>query len=138
MKWNDYDGFSRPVSQRALWGALLSGLLCGAAFAPFKLWPLAFFAMFGLLASLHQQTGKRAFWLTWLFAMAMNLPSLWWIHVSMTQFGGISLPAAFVLVAILCAYLSLYPALAAALLNRFFSPAPVLPGYCLLFRHCGC
>ncbi|NCB57070.1 MAG: apolipoprotein N-acyltransferase [Gammaproteobacteria bacterium] len=120
MKWNDYDGFSRPVSQRALWGALLSGLLCGAAFAPFKLWPLAFVAMFGLLASLHQQTGKRAFRLTWLFAMAMNLPSLWWIHVSMTQFGGISLPAAFVLVAILCAYLSLYPALAAALLNRFF------------------
>lgn len=120
MNWNDSDGFSRPVSQRALWGALLSGLLCGFAFAPFKLWPLAFVAMLGLLASLHQQTGKRAFRLTWLFAMAMNLPSLWWIHVSMTQFGGISLPVAFILVAVLCAYLSLYPALAAAILNRFF------------------
>ncbi len=120
MNWNNSDGFRRPASQRALWGALLSGLLCGAAFAPYKIWPLAFFAMLGLLASLHQQTAGRAFRLTWLFAMAMNLPSLWWIHVSMTQFGGISLPAAFVLVAILCAYLSLYPALAAALLNRFF------------------
>ena len=41
--------------------------------------------------------------------MGLFLPGQWWIHVSMTEFGGIPLPAAFVLLAGLCAYLSLYP-----------------------------
>ena len=78
--------------------------------------------MLGLLASLHQQTRWSCI-PDLLFAMAMNLPSLWWIPRQHDTIRRHFLPVAFVLVAMLCAYLSLYPPFAAALLNRFFPKA---------------
>nr|WP_246358670.1 apolipoprotein N-acyltransferase [Tolumonas osonensis] len=89
-------------------------------FAPYNWWPLAFIAMTGFLFHLQNQTPWRAFRLCWLFAMGMNITGLSWIHVSMSTFSGMSLAAAYSLVAVLCAYLSLYPAMVGYLLNRFF------------------
>lgn len=118
MMWNSSTRYQR--SWWPIWCVLISGLCCSAAFAPFKLWPLAFLGLAGLLLAVQHQSAKRTFRLTWLFAMALNIPTLWWIHFSMTQFGGIPLVGAMGLILILCSYLSLYPAIAIALLNRFF------------------
>lgn len=119
MNWNNSSHQYQSPSKYALWSVLFFGALLSFAFAPYKWWPIAFISMAGLLYFLQNISPRAAFKLTWCFAMAMNLPTLWWIHVSMTEFGGIPLPAAFLLVALLCSYLSLYPALAAWLLNRF-------------------
>ncbi len=104
-------------------GALLSGALGVLAFSPFDYWPLALVSLFGLYA-VTQNLGpalaaKRGF----LWAMGLYLPGLWWIHNSMTLFGGIPLAVAFLLVALLAAYLSLYTAAAIWLAQRLL-PSP--------------
>lgn len=119
MNWNNSLYSARP-SQYAPWSVLFFGCLMTGAFAPFHWWPLAFISVTGLLYALKGEKPWRAFRLVWLYAMAMNMTGLEWIHVSMSTFSGMPVVAAYGLVAILCAYLSLYPALAGYLLNRFF------------------
>ena len=113
--------FTRPLFPR--WTPLLA-LLLGAitvpAFAPWNIWPLPLLTMTGLLLLLDGQSWRRSALLGFSYLFGLNLPGLWWIHVSMTQFGGIPLPAAFLMVALLAAYLAIYPALACGLLARFF------------------
>ena len=102
----------------------LSALSCGAlavmAFSPFNYWPLLIPSLLGLFALIDRVSPKQAAWRGFGYAMGMFLPGLWWIHVSMTEFGGIPLPVAFVLLAGLSAYLALYPALACWAFARFF------------------
>lgn len=100
--------------------ALGSGALAVLAFAPFNQWYLVIPSLLGLFALLERATPKQAAWRGFGYAMGLFLPGLWWIHVSMTYFGGIPLPVAFVLLAGLSAYLALYPTLACWLFARFF------------------
>ena len=101
--------------------AIASGAIAVLAFSPFGYWPLVIPSLLGLYALLDKATPKQAAWRGFGYAMGLFLPGQWWIHVSMTEFGGIPLPAAFVLLAGLCAYLSLYPTLACWLFARFFA-----------------
>ena len=100
--------------------AMASGALAVLAFSPFGYWPLVILSLLGLYALLDKANPKQAAWRGFGYAMGLFLPGQWWIHVSMTEFGGIPLPAAFVLLAGLCAYLSLYPTLACWAFARFF------------------
>lgn len=100
--------------------ALSYGALSVLAFAPFGYWPLVLPSLLGLYALLDKASPKQAAWRGFGYAMGMFLPGLWWIHVSMTYFGGIPLPVAFVLLACLSAYLALYPTLACWAFARFF------------------
>ncbi|GKR11254.1 apolipoprotein N-acyltransferase [Aeromonas caviae] len=100
--------------------AIASGAIAVLAFSPFGYWPMVIPSLLGLYALLDKATPKQAAWRGFGYAMGLFLPGQWWIHVSMTEFGGIPLPAAFVLLAGLCAYLSLYPTLACWLFARFF------------------
>ena len=115
---------SSPVTSRILLS--LSALACGAiavlAFSPFGYWPLVIPSLLGLYAMLDKATPKQAAWRGFGYAMGLFLPGLWWIHVSMTEFGGIPLPVAFVLLAGLSAYLALYPTLACWAFARNKSP----------------
>ncbi|WP_116473722.1 apolipoprotein N-acyltransferase [Zobellella maritima] len=100
-------------------GALLSGALGVLAFSPFDYWPLALVSLLGLCVTSLDVSPRQAAKTAFVWAMGLFLPGLWWIHVSMTLFGGIPLPGAFLLVALLAAYLSLYTALALWLTNRY-------------------
>ncbi|TNI57409.1 apolipoprotein N-acyltransferase [Aeromonas dhakensis] len=100
--------------------AMASGAIAVLAFSPFNYWPLVIPSLLGLYALLDKATPKQAAWRGFGYAMGLFLPGLWWIHVSMTMFGGIALPVAFVLLAGLSAYLALYPTLACWLFARFF------------------
>ncbi|MBV7415622.1 apolipoprotein N-acyltransferase [Aeromonas sp. sif2433] len=101
--------------------AFACGALAVLAFSPFGYWPLVIPSLLGLYALLDKANPKQAAWRGFGYAMGLFLPGQWWIHVSMTEFGGIPLPAAFVLLAGLAAYLSLYPTLACWVFARFFS-----------------
>ncbi len=106
--------------------ALLGGALTVPAFAPWNIWPLVLPGLLILFWLLESATPRRAALLGFLYAFGMNLPGLWWIHVSMTVFGGINLPVAFLLMAGLSAYLAIYPMLACGLLVRFWPQATAL------------
>lgn len=106
-------------------GALLSGALGVLAFSPFDLWPLALVSLLGLFLATQSATPAVAARRGFAWALGLFLPGLWWIHVSMTMFGGLPLPAAFFLVALLAAYLSLYTA-AACWLGQRLVPSPAL------------
>lgn len=114
---------SSPVKSKLLTSlfAMASGALAVLAFSPFDYWPLVIPSLLGLYALLDKANPKQAAWRGFGYAMGLFLPGLWWIHVSMTMFGGIMLPVAFVLLAGLSAYLALYPALACWAFARFFS-----------------
>ena len=99
---------------------MASGAIAVLAFSPFGYWPLVIPSLLGLYALLDKATPKQAAWRGFGYAMGLFLPGLWWIHVSMTEFGGIPLPVAFVLLAGLSAYLALYPTLACWIFARFF------------------
>lgn len=106
------------------WTGLLSAALAGAlatpAFGPWNIWPLALVSLTLLQLLLSSQAPKRAAKLGFAFAFGLNLPGLWWIHISMTVFGGIALPVAFVMVALLAAYLALFPMAACWVWARLF------------------
>lgn len=108
---------------RGLFCAALAGALAVPAFGPWNIWALAPLSLLLLLMLLHRQPAKRSAWLGFAYAFGLNLPGLSWIHISMTSFGGIPLPIAMLMVAVLSAYLAIYPALACGLLARFFPQA---------------
>ncbi len=105
--------------------AFALGILVALALPPFNLWPcLIGFA--GLLHLLRQSAGPwRAALLGWWFGFGHLLAGLYWIAIAFftdaERFGLLALPA----VALLCAGMALYPALAAAAarLRRWRSPA---------------
>lgn len=101
-----------------IFGALLCGALGVLAFSPFDFWPLALVSLTGLFALTHHCSPASAARRGFVWSLGLYLPGLWWIHNSMTMFGGLPLPVAFVLVALLAAYLSLYTSLALWLSHR--------------------
>ncbi len=108
-----------------MFGALLSGALGVLAFSPFDYWPLALVSLLGLYAVTQSVSPAPAARRGFIWAMGLYLPGLWWIHNSMTLFGGIPLPVAFLLVALLAAYLSLYTAAALWLTRKLVPSSPL-------------
>ena len=104
--------------------AVALGALAALALPPFHLYPLLF-AFAGLLDLLrHSQRRIEALVIGWCFGFAHFLLGLYWIGIAFftdaERFGAFAVPA----VLLLCAYLALYPAIAAWLtvLYRWQSP----------------
>lgn len=65
-------------------------------------------------------TPRRAFWRGWLFGSGMFGFGLYWIHISMTAYGGVNIYPAIALTALLVAFLSIYPAILGWFVVRSF------------------
>ncbi len=99
--------------------ALAAGLLQTAAFAPLEAWWAQIAAqalLFGLVA---HATPRVAAWCGGLFGFSWLASGLWWLHISMHQFGRIPWLAAAAAVGLLAAFLSCYYALALGLTARW-------------------
>lgn len=101
--------------------ALLAGSAMTFAYSPFNIWPVA---LLGLIVAIRQllRFRHRAFLTGWLFGLGWFGAGISWVHVSISQFGGLPLIASIGLMALLCSYLALYPALAFYLTSRFIKP----------------
>ncbi len=104
---------------------LLSLLLCGAglintfAFAPYQWHALPLFTLTLLAFVLRQsQTPGQAAWFAYCYGLGWFGLGISWVHVSIATFGGMPLIASLGIMALLVAYLSLFPALAAYLAAR--------------------
>ena len=99
--------------------AFAAGGLSVAGFAPLELFPLVWLALallFGLLRRLDGWRGGALYGFA--FGLGAFLGGVSWVYVSLHQFGGLAAPLAALATLLFCAYLALFPALAAALTVR--------------------
>ncbi len=88
--------------------ALLLGAAMPLSFAPFNLAFLAPFSLAFLLVLAYQQSAKRAALLGLLFGFGMFSWGIWWIRISLIEFGGAPLILGGLLALLLAFYLALY------------------------------
>ncbi|WP_420936084.1 apolipoprotein N-acyltransferase [Alteromonas sp. A081] len=100
---------------------ITSGLSLTLAFAPFSMWPLTILALAIAIRQLIKLK-HTPFFAGWLFGMGWFGAGVSWVHVSIADFGGVPLIASISLMALLCSYLALYPALAFKLTAKYFRP----------------
>ncbi|QUM87093.1 apolipoprotein N-acyltransferase [Moritella sp. 28] len=100
-------------------GAPLAGALSVFAFAPFDYSISLYVSLFFLLFIIDNKSAKHAAGYGFLWGLGFFVAGLHWISVSILDFGGLPVPVAWLLVLLLCAYLAIYPALCAYLVNRF-------------------
>ena len=111
---------ARPRGRAAALAAI-GGLLHTASFAPVDAWPLQIASLALLMLALNGAAPRRAARLAWLFGFCWLASGLWWLFISLHDFGGLAAPLAVAAVALLAALLALYCALAAALWARLRS-----------------
>ncbi|MGB2078157.1 MAG: apolipoprotein N-acyltransferase, partial [Vibrio sp.] len=68
------------------------------------------------------QSAKKAALIGFAWGLGQFGTGIYWVHVSIDSFGGMPKIASIFLMTLLISYLSIYPALFAGLLNRFFKP----------------
>lgn len=117
---------------------------CGAltvlGFAPFSLFPVAVIALAGFFHSLTGATPRVGFWRGWLFGMGLLGVGVFWIRISLNEFGNMDAWVASLLTALFIAAMALYYGLAGWLIRRLDHPASwvgpllVLPGAYVLFE----
>ena len=99
--------------------ALLAGGTSVFAFAPFGLYPLALPALAVLAWQLQRAARARdGFLLGLSWGLGAFLAGVSWLYVALNRYGGMPMPLAALAIALFCAYLALYPALAGALFVR--------------------
>ncbi|SDY34840.1 apolipoprotein N-acyltransferase [Nitrosomonas halophila] len=99
------------ISRKLLLALLLGGLTV-PGFAPFYIFPLPLFTL-ALLGLMWRKCTKpsQAALLGFAFGMGMFGAGVTWIYVSLHDFGNMPMPLAVFALIVLCAYLSLFPAL---------------------------
>ncbi|EHR69385.1 apolipoprotein N-acyltransferase [Burkholderiales bacterium JOSHI_001] len=113
----------------------LAGALHALAFAPLPLWWLQVLCLSGLAWAVQRApTVGAAAWRGWAFGFGWLTAGLWWLFISMHDYGHLPAPLAALAVAVLAAFLSLYLAGAMALAARWRQAAPALAG--LVFAAC--
>ena len=100
------------------WLSFTAGLIMVFAYAPYSQWWLSFIALGCWGALIHRQSPKLAAKRSYLFGLGWFGAGISWVHVSIDQFGGLPLIASLSLMALLCAYLALFPALTGYLTVR--------------------
>ncbi|MDR2880487.1 MAG: apolipoprotein N-acyltransferase [Azoarcus sp.] len=100
--------------------ALFAGALAVPAFAPVGWFPLALLSLALLVGLLERATSTRAgFCLGLAWGLGAFGAGVSWLVIALWRYGEVFLPVAVLLVFLLCAFLSLYPALAGAFYVRW-------------------
>lgn len=114
---------------RSLFLALLAGALNILAFAPFGLWPLQILSLAVVLAlALRADNCKRSALLGWAYGFGWTGCGVYWLYISMHDFGGMPAPIAVLAVILLALFLGGYAALAFGLtawLRQRWQASPV-------------
>lgn len=100
--------------------ALLAGIMLTFAFAPFNIALLAVISPAILLTTWLQVGKKRAFRRGFLFGSGLFASGVYWVFISIHEFGNTSTLLALIVTAGFVAILALFPAINGYWLNRFF------------------
>ena len=114
-----FQSIKNNLTSRSNWLCFVSGFLLVFAYAPFSLWWLALILPSVILQQINNNSPRIAAKKLAIFAFGWFSSGISWVHVSIDQFGGLPLIVSLLLMLGLCAYLSIYPALAGYLTARF-------------------
>ncbi|MDH5257235.1 MAG: apolipoprotein N-acyltransferase [Gammaproteobacteria bacterium] len=99
--------------------AIIAGVLMPFAFAPYDLPFLAIISLILIMLCWSGVSAKRAFTRGWFYGLGMFGFGIYWIHISMNQFGGIGVPLSVFLTALFVLFYALFPAITGYLARRF-------------------
>lgn len=102
--------------------ALVAGALQVAAFAPLNLWGLQPLSLAALVALAQGQGPRASAALGFNYGLGWFGAGMWWLYISLHDFGGLAPPLAVAALLLLFAFLSLYPALALWIWARLRAP----------------
>ena len=113
--------------------AFLAGASCTLAFAPYNIWVILPFAFAFSLWQSNTFSAKSQFkyWLS--FGFGYFAVGISWVHVSMSEYGGIPLIASMLLMALLALFFAIFPALAGYLSRKISGAKPSIFHNLLLF-----
>ena len=100
---------------------ILAGAVSTLAFQPFNIVPILFVSFAMLLYSWAHSTAKQALFNGWFFSMGLQCAGVSWIYFSLHYHGSAPPLLAALIILLLAAYLSLYPAILAYLIRRYCS-----------------
>lgn len=98
----------------------VAGLLLPLAFAPVQWSPLAVIVMAYLLYRWRDASASEAWWTGWVFGTAMFISGVYWVFISMHDFGAVPVVFAALLSFLFALFLGLFPAFAGWLSARYF------------------
>ncbi len=102
-----------------LLAAIGLGAVCVFGFAPFYLYPIPVVAVAAVAVLwIRAATSLTAAGLGFCFGLGLFLGGTSWVYVSLHDYGGMPLPIAAASTLFFCAYLAVYPAVIAAIVNR--------------------
>ncbi len=105
----------------------LLGMLTVLGFAPFYLFPVPVFTLAVLLGFCYRsETSRHAAGWGFCFGMGLFSAGVTWIYVSLHDFGAMPVHTAVLALIVLCAYLSLFPAMSMWFLTRLRLRSPLL------------
>lgn len=100
--------------------ALIAGMLLTLAFAPFNIFPFAIISPALLLGTWLYCTPKMAFWRGYIFGAGLYSTSVYWVFISIYNFGNAPVALAIFITILFIIILSTYLAVTGYLLNRYF------------------
>ncbi|MBD0412040.1 apolipoprotein N-acyltransferase [Pseudoalteromonas distincta] len=114
------------AKDKKAWLALIAGLVLTFGYAPFEIWPIVFISLGTIIFCVNPNNTGKAHAKTaakygFIFGLGWFGAGISWVHVSIATFGGMPLIASLSLMAFLCSYLALFPALAFWATTRFAS-----------------
>ncbi|MCB5186719.1 apolipoprotein N-acyltransferase [Methylobacillus caricis] len=118
--------FSRPRLPHFI--ALLLGALSVSGFAPFYFYPATIISLAGLFYLWHRShSANNAWWLGFSFGLGLFSFGIYWIYISLHDFGG--MPAAMAIFATFClsAFMALFPAATGWLARKLGSQYLAMP-----------
>ncbi|MDR1045742.1 MAG: apolipoprotein N-acyltransferase [Candidatus Adiutrix sp.] len=90
--------------------AVLGGLLQTLSWPWPGLWPLCLVALLPLIVAVDGQSGRRAFFLGWVYGLSLSFSSLPWLADVLAGYGGLGPVPGWAVLGLLAAFLALYQA----------------------------
>lgn len=99
--------------------AVMAGVMMPFAFAPYELSPLALISVIIIMLCWSGISAKQAFKRGYFYGLGMFGFGLYWVHISMNNFGGIGVPLSVFLTSLFVMFYSFFPAITGYVARRF-------------------